>query len=255
MLTKYIPNNTAATHLSRVICTYRIAVICLLHGGFWRMPYDRQQLTPLSIDLLKRGFIVWNVEYRRTGDAGDGWPATLDDAIAALNHLIFLKQKYTSIDLSRVIVAGHSAGGHLAIWAAGQRDKNVTGADALQIKPYAVIGLAPVINFQKTIGTQEGREAVFALLGGSPDEYPHRYLACSPIKMLPIKMRQLIIHGDSDEVLPVEWTREYVDAARNAGDDITYIEIVHGQHMDYLNTNSAAVSRLCDWLLDVKQGY
>ena len=228
-----------------------IAVICLLHGGFWRMPYDRQQLTPLSMDLVKRGFIVWNIEYRRTGGEGGGWPGTFDDAVVSLNHLMFLKQKYESIDLSRIIVAGHSAGGHLAIWAAGQGDKNATGADALQIQPYAVIGLAPVLNLQRSISTREGREAVSALLGGSPDEYPQRYAVCSPIEMLPLKTRQLIIHGDCDEALPVEWTREYVDAARSAGDDITYIEIQHGQHMDYLDINSEAISRLRDCLLKV----
>lgn len=216
-----------------------IAVICFFHGGFWRMPYDREQLTSISVDFAKKGFAVWNIEYRRMGADGGGWHGTLDDAIASINHLVLLKEKYNPLDLSKIIIAGHSAGGHLAIWCAKQ----------VEIKPYVVVGLAPIIDLEKAFIAEAGNNAVSALLKGSPSEHPERYALNSPIRMLPIGVRQLIIHGNRDEYLSVEWSRNYVTSSRNAGDNIDYIEIVDGEHMDYLDPNSEATSKLQDWII------
>lgn len=221
-----------------------IAVICLFHGGFWQMPHDREQLTPLAVNFAKKGFAVWNVEYRRIGAGGGGWRGTFDDATASINHLVRLKEKYDLLDISKTIIIGHSAGGHLAIW----RSKQV------ETKPYAVVGLAPITDLEKTFGTKTGKKAVSALLNGSPDEHPKRYALHSPIKMLPIGVRQLIIHGDRDEYVPVEWARNFVACSRNAGDTIDYIEVDNGGHMDYLDPNSEAISRLQDWLIKTVNG-
>lgn len=216
-----------------------IAVICFFHGGFWQMPYDREQLTPISVDFAKKGFAVWNIEYRRIGADGGGWRGTLDDATASINHLVLLKEKYNLLDLSKTIIAGHSAGGHLAIWCTKQ----------VEVKPYAVAGLAPIIDLEKAFNTEAGNKSISALLNGTPSEHPERYALHSPIKMLPIGVRQLIIHGDQDEYLPVEWSRSYATYSRGAGDIIDYIEIGKGKHMDYLDPNSEAISRLQDWLI------
>lgn len=216
-----------------------IALICFFHGGFWQMPYDREQLTPISVHFVKKGFAVWNIEYRRIGASGGGWRGTFDDANASINHLARLKEKYDLLDESKTVIMGHSAGGHLAIWYAKQ----------VETKPYAVVGLAPITDLEKVFGTQEGNKAISALLNGPPDEHPERYAQHSPMRMLPIGVRQLIIHGDRDEYLPVEWTRSYVTYARGAGDAIDYIEVSNGGHMDYLDPNSEAVSRLRDWLI------
>lgn len=215
------------------------ALLCFFHGGFWQMPYDREQLTPISVHFAKKGYAVWNIEYRRIGADGGGWRGTLDDAAAAINHLVLLKEKGIFLDLPKIIIAGHSAGGHLAIWCAKQ----------VKVKVDAVIGLAPILDLEKAFDTETGKKSVSALLDSAPSEHPERYAQHSPIRMLPIGVRQLIIHGDRDEYLPVEWTRKYVTYSRDAGDAIDYIEIRNGEHMDYLDPNSESVTRLQDWLL------
>ena len=216
-----------------------IAVICFFHGGFWRMPYGREQLTSISINFAKKGFAVWNIEYRRMGADGGGWHGTLDDAITSINHLVLLKEKHQSLNLSKIIIAGHSAGGHLVFWCSKK----------LEIKPYALIGLAPIIDLEKAFIAEAGDNSVSALLQGSPSERPERYAMYSPIKMVPIGVRQLIIHGNQDEYLPVEWSRNYVTSSRDAGDNIDYIEIDGGGHMDYLDPYGEATSKLYEWIL------
>ena len=114
-------------------------VVVLLHGGFWRMPYGREDLSSLATALVGDGFAVWNMEYRRLG-AGGGWPTTFDDIVVGLNHLTLLIEQY---DLPRdaLVVAGHSAGGHLALWSASSEAMERAGG--LRARPKAVVGLAP----------------------------------------------------------------------------------------------------------------
>lgn len=88
--------------------------VVLVHGGFWRARYDLSLGRPLAADLVRRGYAVWNLEYRRAG-AGGGWPATFEDIAAGIDHLADLP-----VGTSRVVAIGHSAGGHLAAWAAGR---------------------------------------------------------------------------------------------------------------------------------------
>ncbi|MCE9647194.1 MAG: prolyl oligopeptidase family serine peptidase [Chloroflexi bacterium] len=165
----------------------------------------------------------------------------MDDAITSINHLVLLKEKYDCLDLSKIIILGHSAGGHLAIWCAKQ----------VKIKPYAVVGLAPVTDLEKAFIAKAGNNAVSALLNGSPNDHPERYALHSPIRILPIGIRQLIIHGNQDEYLPVEWSRNYVTCSKDAGDNIDFIEIHNGKHMDYLDPNSEAMSKLQNWLVKI----
>ena len=87
----------------------RPAVVCLLHGGFWRMPYSREEMTPIAEDLVRRGFAVWNLEYRRVGAPGGGWPGTFEDVVAGIDHLATLAAEGADLDLDRIQVAGHSA--------------------------------------------------------------------------------------------------------------------------------------------------
>ncbi len=223
-------------------------VVCLLHGGFWQMPYDRSQLTAVSIDLVSRGFAVWNIEYRRLGAEGGGWPGTFNDVIAAVNHLESFVDSGISLNLERVIVAGHSAGGHLALWCAGQTDTVSETFTRLRIKPAAVVGLAPVADLVGAYEAREGDNPIAKLLGGTPAEVPDRYLIGSPMAMVPLGVRHLVIHGTADEALPIELTRNYARAAKNAGDEIDFIELADVGHMDYVDPSSKAHSLLCKWL-------
>ncbi|MCM2316459.1 MAG: alpha/beta hydrolase, partial [Thermoanaerobaculia bacterium] len=122
----------------------RPPVVCLLHGGFWRMPYGRSQFDAVAHDLARRGFAVWNLEYRRLGAPTAGWPGTFDDVLAGIEHLARFAEEGVDLDLDRVAVIGHSAGGHLALWAAARQRADEGSGIARRVRISAVAGLAPV---------------------------------------------------------------------------------------------------------------
>jgi acetyl esterase/lipase len=212
------------------------------------MPYGRDQMTPIAQDLARRGFAVWNLEYRRLGASTGGWPGTFDDAIAGIGHLASLVADGIDLDLDRVTVVGHSAGGHLALWsAARQRVGGKTGA-AERVPIRAAVGLAPVADLVRAYELGLGGGAVAELLGGTPTDQAARYQSASPRAMLPLGVQQLVIHGTLDDVVPVEIARSYVQAARTAGDRVELLELSGTGHMDFLDPSSAAHAALCDWL-------
>mgnify|MGYP001286661450 CR=1 FL=1 len=163
----------------------RCPVVCLLHGGFWRMPFSRDQFDAVASDLATRGFAVWNMGYRRVGAPGGGFPGTLLDVDAGIDHLTAVLARGIDLDFERVVVVGHSAGGHLALWSAARRRSNVPGVSG-RVRPIAVAGPAPVCDRESayTLGVGEG--AVEAFLGGVPSEVPGRYAAASPRTLLPL---------------------------------------------------------------------
>ena len=127
-------------------------VAVVIHGGFWRAPYTRDTTAALAVELARRGFASWNVEYRRVG-CGGGVPETLDDLVAALAHLETLD---APLDLDRTTAIGHSAGGHLALWSAG------TGAVS------AAVSLCGVAALAEAARAGIGQGAATELVGGSP---------------------------------------------------------------------------------------
>jgi acetyl esterase/lipase len=224
----------------------RPAVVCLLHGGFWRMPYGRDQMAAIADDLASRGLAVWNLEYRRLGTAGAGWPATMDDVAAGIDHLAELSLGGVDLDLDRVIVVGHSAGGHLALWVAGRNRSE--SAQSPRVRVQAAVGLAPVADLARAYDLKVGGEVVSELLGGTPSQCPKRYQAASPIEMLPLRVRQLVLHGTADDAVPIDLSRRYARAAHAAGDTVELIELSGTGHMEYLDPNSEAYATLCRWL-------
>lgn len=223
----------------------RARVVCLLHGGFWRMPYGREHIAPLAGDLVKRGFAVWNLEYRRVGSGG-GWPGTLQDVGAGIDYLATLAAEGAPIDLNHVTVVGHSAGGHLALWSARRARGN--GFQPRRVRLQAAVGLAPVADLKLAYELRCGNGAVENFLGGSPQEYAERYRTSSPAEMLPLGVRQLLIHTAGDDDVPIDISRRYAGAARAAGDDIEFIELASGGHMDFVDPRSEAHAALCRWL-------
>jgi len=224
------------------------AVVCLLHGGFWRMPYACQEMTPLADDLAGRGFAVWNIEYRRIGGGG-GWPATFLDVSAAVDYLAEIADHGLDLPLGQLIVAGHSAGGHLALWSA--RRSGFPGINNVRVRVDAVAGLAPVADLAKAHSLAVGRNSVDEFLGGSPLSVEARYRVSSPRFLLPLRVRQLIIHGTEDDALPVSLSRAYVEAARQAGDSVAYVELEGAGHMDFLDTGTPAIACFRDWLTNL----
>ena len=211
---------------------YPVAV--LLHGGYWRAFWGKVVMKPLAADLVRRGFATWNIEYRRIGRGqGGGYPATFDDVRTAIDHLAKLGD--SRLDLSDVTFIGHSAGGHLALWAAS-RD-----GDA-QVEPARVIAQAPITNLV-SVG-----EPAHALMGCEPHEHPERYAECDPLQLLPVGKPLLLVHGADDATIPIKRSREYVAAARKAGDDVALIEPAPGGHRSHVDPRSAAWRTAVDWL-------
>lgn len=219
-------------------------LVCLFHGGFWRIPYGRDQLDAVAADLCSRGFAAWNLEYHRISEGECGWPATFEDVDALLGFLPSLVRSHPAIDLSRVAFVGHSAGGHLAFWAASRLGR----ASLTSIRATA-IGLAPLLDLVAAHTAGLGRGAVEQFLGGSPTEVAERYRHASPRALLPLRTRQFVIHGDADAAVPIGQSQNYVEAARLAGDDATLIALPGLGHMEFLDPASAAHEALCRCLI------
>jgi len=202
------------------------AVVMFIHGGFWRSRWDLSLARPQAVDLAAEGVATWNIEYRGVGDQGGGFPGTLADVAAAIDHLSVLVDRYR-LDPERVVVVGHSAGGHLAMWL-GQRCRLRAGmvGESPLVVPRLVIGQAPVSDLHWAFERSLGSGAVLDMMGGSPDERPAAYAVADPARLLPPAVDQLIIHGDHDDDVPIGATRSYARlvASRDlAGDDTTRV--------------------------------
>jgi acetyl esterase/lipase len=197
--------------LSRPADVRHAGTVVIIHGGFWRARYTVQLGRPLAADLVARGHTVWNVEYRRVG-AGGGWPGTLADVAAAIDHLATL-----DVDTSRVVTVGHSAGGQLAVWAAG-RATLPTGAPGAgpRVPVTAAVAQAGVLDLEVAARTHVGRGAVVDLLG-EPDEVPGRYAVADPTRHLPLPVPVLCLHSRADGEVPFAQSSAYVAAATAAG--------------------------------------
>ncbi len=224
-------------------------VIVLVHGGSWQHRYGRAVMRAIAAALVMRGWAVWNIEYRRVGDGG-GWPATFADVAAAIDHLDGL---HPSLDLARVTLIGHSAGGHLALWAAG-RTKLPTGAPGAiagraRVPIVRVVALAGVCDLAGAYRQWHGG-AVRALMGGSPDRLPERYEIADPMRRVPLSVPALLVHGTLDETVSVELSRNYAEAARAAGGEVELVEIdgAAGAHRAFIDPRGAAWAPVLPWL-------
>jgi acetyl esterase/lipase len=181
--------------------------VVLVHGGFWRSRWDRTLMTPLALDLAHRGIAAWNIEYRRVGQAGGGWPGTLDDVAAAVDHLAELGE----VDTGRVVTCGHSAGGQLALWLAGRHrlPEGAPGAEP-RVSPVGAVSQAGVCDLERAWRDDLGDGAVAALLGSWRD-VPERYAVASPAALAPLGVPQLLVHGSADDIVPPAQSRGYAE--------------------------------------------
>lgn len=212
-------------------------LVVLLHGGFWRAEHDRLHVRVVADALADCGYAVANVEYRRIG-AGGGWPTTFTDVAQAIDVLpaVIEKEHPGCIDRDAIVYAGHSAGGHLALWAA-LRDRLPHVAPGWTASPPRIAGvlaLAAVTDLGLAHRLGSGRGAVSELLGGGPDDVPDRYAAADPSVLGAASTRVVLVHGDQDEVVPVGMSRQYHVAF---GADL--IE-VPGGHFDLIDPRSTA---------------
>jgi len=204
-------------------------VLIVIHGGYWRARYDLAHIGHLCEAFTKQGFATWSLEYRRIGNPGGGWPGTLEDVRSGAAHLAKIAAD-RSLDLKRVVATGHSAGGHLVLWLAKENAIGLRG----------VAALAPVADLQRAWELKLSNTVVADFLGGSPKEVPDRYRAASPTEMVPLGVRQRVLHGANDDVVPIEISRRFVAAAKKAGDDSKLIEVARAGHFELIDPRSDA---------------
>lgn len=220
-------------------------VVVLLHGGFWHAMFGPGLMSKLAADLATEGFASWNLDFRGIGGGG-GWPATFDDVAAGIDALAGID----GIDLTRVTVVGHSAGGQLALWAAA-RPGLPAGAPGSTpaVRVAAAVALAGVVDLVDADRRGIGAGAVAHLLGGRFDDVPERYRLASPIERLPLGVPQLLVHGVRDRHVPVDMSESYAEAARRAGDQVELAVRQDVGHMDLIDPRSPGWRIVVDWLL------
>ncbi|MGY1771140.1 alpha/beta hydrolase family protein [Blastococcus sp. SYSU D00813] len=223
-------------------------VAVVLHGGFWRAAYGVELARPLAADLAAAGFAAVAVEYRRVGADG-GWPRTVEDVAAALDTLPGLAEEGAGagrLDLTDVTVVGHSAGGHLAAWAAGRAllPPGAPGA-APRVRVTAAVLQAGVLDLGRAHAQDLGRGAVRDLLGGPPTA---GVLALAdPVRLVPTGADVLCVHGTGDDVVPPEQSERYAAVARAAGDRVE-LRLLPGDHMVLIDPSGPAWAAVRDWL-------
>jgi acetyl esterase/lipase len=194
-------------------------LVVLLHGGGWKSTFNLIHLGHMAIALTGQGYRTFNVEFRRVGDPGGGWPGSYEDVLAAVDYVL----ARPDCDRERVVLAGHSAGGHLALLAAHERR-------------------LPVIAMAAGSDLETYRsESALAFLGDAG-----RAAEASPRRRIPLGVRQILVHGTDDDQVPFSLSSAFVDAARAAGDDVELVELAGAGHFDPIDPRSAHWPRVVE---------
>ncbi|MGH3440791.1 MAG: alpha/beta hydrolase family protein [Nitriliruptorales bacterium] len=196
-------------------------LVVLVHGGFWRDEWQRDLMDPLAVALTERGYSTWNLEYRRLGPTGGGWPESADDVAAGLEALQRLPLEPPT---GPIAVVGHSAGAQLAAVALARWDR----------EPTLFVGLAGLYDLAAAAREGVGWGSVQDLLGGEPADVPEAYEAASPAHADPLGSRQVLIHGTADRHVPLDQSRRQAAAAGAKGDEVELVEIEAADHFDLI---------------------
>jgi len=214
-----------------------------IHGGYWRAKYDLVHAGHLCAALAAKGFATANLEYRRVGNEGGGWPGTFADIRSAYRFLIQSAQK-NGFDMHRIIVMGHSAGGQLALCLA-----------AHEPSLRAVISLAGVVDLQRAYQLHLSNDAVVEFLHGTPTEVPDHYQEADPATLSIVNTRQWLVHGTADDVVPPVFSRDYVDRkSKRTGkskEDVHLLELADADHFDVIDPLSKAWNQIEQTVLEL----
>jgi len=203
------------------------ALAIVIHGGYWRAKYDLVYAGHLCAALRAKGIATANVEYRRVGNPGGGWPGTFADVRTAYRFLLQSAQQHR-FDAKRVVLIGHSAGGQLAMCLA-----------AHEAGVRAVVSLAGVVDLQRAYAMHLSNDAVVEFLGGTPAEVADHYREADPMK-LRITARQWLVHGAEDDTVPPAFSRDYVAAKQKMKEDAQLVEFAKAGHFEIVDPRSAA---------------
>jgi len=231
-------------------------VVVMMHGGCWVGLHRPRHVEPLMEAITDRGWATWSISHRQAVDEGGGWTGTFDDVGAGIDFVRDLAE-FFDLDASRVVAMGHSAGGHLALWAAGRGgyapEDELYTADPLQLA--GAISLGGIADLRAHVQQEVNPcgEAVFQLMDDTPDQLPARYAEASPAERLPIGTPQLFLHGRQDYVIPWQQITAYAEAATAEGDDVRVHFFEESSHFEVIAPASAAWQQeigpaLMDWL-------
>ncbi len=223
----------------------KLPVVVMVHGGCWLRPFTLGMMDGLVADMQRQGVAVWNVEYRELGETGGGYPGTYLDVGHAVDALRSIASRYP-LDLTKVVVVGHSAGGHLALWAAARaRVPNDSPIAMSQPLPIAgVVSLAGVTDLQAYRESASiwcgGSSTIDQMTGAKERVGQNVYADTSPAALLPIGVPQIIAFGELDSIVSSSLARAYAKAAAASGDRVETIDLPYAGHFDLIDPSSTA---------------
>jgi acetyl esterase/lipase len=228
-------------------------ILFVIHGGFWQSVYDLSHIGHLCAAFTSNGVITCNIEYRRIGNPGGGWPGMFQDIGLAARSTLRTTSQDPRFDQSRTAIVGHSAGGHLALWLAGSH--RIREGSPLYVGPKQVLAgaasLAGVCDLRLAWGQKLGHGIVTRLMGGTPDEHPVRYDECSPIELLPTGARYILVHGTVDNIVPVSQSEAFVERSQKVGDRGTLAKLENTGHFELIDPESKAWSTVASAILSL----
>ena len=225
-------------------------VAVIIHGGCWMAEYGLSYMGHMAAALTEAGIATWSLEYRRIGNEGGGWPGTFQDVARGTDYLRSLAKTYP-LDLNRVVALGHSAGGHLVLWL-GARKQLPKGSPLFEDNPLSlrgIVGLAAITDLRKTGTACDG--SVEGLLGGGAKDLASIYDQASPVELLPIGVKQSVIHGEKDNLVPAQMSGDYAEAAKKKGDAVKLVIIEKAGHFELVDPNSSAWSQVMDEVMEL----
>lgn len=223
----------------------RAPLIVFVHGGWWKAAYGLEYGSHLCADLKAHGVAVWSLEYRRVGNRGGGWPGTFEDVAAGFDFIAALSTTHP-LDLGRVVVAGHSAGSHLAFWLAARAhipEESVLRNPQPQVQIKGAVALAGAVDLELTITLADGifahdRVEVENLMGGSPGQVPERYAAGDPGALRPLKLPQFMLQGVDDDQIPAELPMRWAQRGRDLDETIEMTMLAGADHFALVDPES-----------------
>lgn len=207
-------------------------VLLNIHGGYWRAKYDLGHAGHLCEALRSAGIATFNVEYRRVGNEGGGWPGTFADVRSAYQ---FIRQRASQfhLDAGHLAVMGHSAGGQLALCLAAH-EPVLRG----------VVSLAGVVDLKRAYSLHLSNDAVVEFLGGKPEQVPEHYREANPMELSIPRARQWVLHGKYDDSVPPDFSRDYAGQKKKRGERVELVEIAHAGHFELIDPGSDAFQQV-----------